>query len=148
MNIEEKLYFLGPIFLIVGIFSLIFLTNRIISFGPKLERVGVSALSISGEKGFGGSWLVIEVDGERYRCAGAQALTGPWRGVEVLYDPNNPTHCREASIVGSRPSPSEWIALTFSLQFLAVGTFIVRGLIRSRRRKREEKERLLQELGL
>ena len=143
----EKIYLLGPIFLIFGIFLTISIADRILKSDPPLELVGVPTLSLSGEKGWGGSWLFIEVDGERYRCAG-ENLTGPWRGIEVLYHRENPAHCREASIVENRPTSSEWIALAISLQFLVLGTFILRSLIIYHRRKREEKERLLQELGL
>ena len=145
LNFKERFHLLGPIFLMIGIFNLIILIDRTLYFGPPLTSVGVSTVSVAGERAFGGSWLLIEVDGERYRCAGAQRLTG-WRGIEVLYQPENPARCREASIVESRPSRSEWIALAISLQFLVLGVLSLRGLMLSSRRKREARARLLQEL--
>ncbi len=75
-------------------------------------------------------WVWIEVEGQIYRCAGKGAFTG----VPVVYQPDDPSKCREASIM-NRPSFREiiWILLGSGFTFFGLaGLLLTPGWYRRR----------------
>jgi len=132
---------MSPAFVVFAVFLFAGSAARLVHLGPPLSEVGVTTASVGSDQGgFSGGWLLIEVDGVTHRCSAEGKLPVPSVGVEVLYDPSDPSHCREADIVGT-VSSHEARSLMMGVLFLAIGSvgtaMLVTGALRKRRRMRK-----------
>lgn len=137
----ERMRLMGPLFMVLAVVLFVGNARRLVHLGPSLSEVGVTTASVGAEQGaFSGGWLLIEVDGATHRCPAEGKQPVPGVGVEVLYEPSDPSHCREAELVGTISS-HEGMSLVMGVAFLLVGTFgtvaLVTGALRKRRRMRE-----------
>jgi hypothetical protein len=128
-KLGPKLQFGGIIFLPLGLVLLIIFTWKTMSLPWGLSKVGQETISIEGNFGpsFGATYT-IEVDGKRYVCSSGRSKLPRSYPIPILYDPKDPTRCRDKDVVDSI-GEYELNYFLLGLVFLLIGLSIVLWLI-------------------
>lgn len=131
LSIEDRLKFLGVIFLILGPILLGLSVKRAFDTGAYADLTARAPI-IDAECGpSSGGYVFIVVEGERYACSAGRKC--PDDMGDAAYEPGDPSQCRAAVDLGG-PGVYEMAAWGGGTVFCLVGLIGMGLMIRQRRR--------------